>query len=146
MNDNFIIKGNNLLALHSLYLKYKGKIKLMYWDILYNTQNDQVPYNDSFKHSSWLTMMKNRLEIGKKQNDQVPYNDSFKHSSWLTMMKNRLEIGKKLLRDDGVICLQCDDNEQAYLKVLCDEIFGRENFLNTICVKMSELKGFKMGN
>ena len=117
MDDNFIIKGNNLLALHSLYPKYKGKIKLMYWDILYNTQNDQVPYNDSFKHSSWLTMM-----------------------------KNRLEIGKKLLRDDGIICLQCDDNEQAYLKVLCDEIFGRENFLNTICVKMSELKGFKMGN
>lgn len=115
MDDNFIIKGNNLLALHSLYPKYKGKIKLMYWDILYNTQNDQVPYNDSFKHSSWLTMM-----------------------------KNRLEIGKKLLRDDGVICLQCDDNEQAYLKVLCDEIFGRENFVNCICVKMSDASGPKM--
>ena len=117
MDDNFIIKGNNLLALHSLYPKYKGKIKLMYWDILYNTQNDQVPYNDSFKHSSWLTMM-----------------------------KNRLEIGKKLLRDDGVICLQCDDNEQAYLKVLCDEIFGRENFVNTICLNMSNMSGQKVNN
>lgn len=117
MNDNFIIKGNNLLALHSLYPKYKGKIKLMYWDILYNTQNDQVPYNDSFKHSSWLTMM-----------------------------KNRLEIGKKLLRDDGVICLQCDDNEQAYLKVLCDEIFGRENFVANICVEMSKTQGMKVNS
>lgn len=103
MDDNLIIKGNNLLALHTLYPKYKGQIKLMYWDVLYNTSNDQVPYNDSFKHSSWLTMM-----------------------------KNRLEIAQKLLKDGGAICLQCDDNELHYLKVLCDEIFGRDNYVNTI--------------
>ena len=115
-DENLIIKGNNLLSLYSLLDKYAGKIKCMYWDILYNTNSDQVPYNDSFKHSSWLTMM-----------------------------KNRLEVAKKLLRNDGVICLQCDDNEMAYLKVLCDEIFGRDNHINTICVKMSELKGFKTG-
>lgn len=114
MNDNLIIKGNNLLALHTLYPKYKGQIKLMYWDVLYNTSNDQVPYNDSFKHSSWLTMM-----------------------------KNRLEIAQKLLRDDGIICMQCDDNEQAYLKVLCDEIFGRENFINSISVLSSTPSGIK---
>ena len=89
----------------------------MYWDILYNTDSDKVPYNDSFKHSTWLVMM-----------------------------KNRLEIAKKLLADEGAIVIQCDDNEQAYLKVLCDEIFERDNFVNTICVKMSELKGFKMKN
>lgn len=117
MDDNLIIKGNNLLALHTLYPKYKGQIKLMYWDVLYNTSNDQVPYNDSFKHSSWLTMM-----------------------------KNRLEIAQKLLRDDGAICLQCDDNEQAYLKVLCDEVFGRDNFVNCICVKMSDASGPKMAH
>lgn len=116
-DENLIIKGNNLLSLYSLLDKFAGKIKCMYWDILYNTNSDQVPYNDSFKHSSWLTMM-----------------------------KNRLEVAKKLLRNDGVICLQCDDNEMAYLKVLCDEIYGRDNHVNTICVKMSELKGFKMGN
>ena len=116
-DENLIIKGNNLLSLYSLLDNYFGKIKCMYWDILYNTNSDQVPYNDSFKHSSWLTMM-----------------------------KNRLDVAKRLLRNDGVICLQCDDNEMAYLKVLCDEIFGRENHINTICVKMSELKGFKMGN
>jgi adenine-specific DNA-methyltransferase len=114
MDDNLIIKGNNLLALHTLYPKYKSAIKLMYWDILYNTQSDQVPYNDCFKHSSWLTMM-----------------------------KNRLEIAQKLLKDDGVICMQCDDNEQAYLTVLCDEVFGRENRLNTLVVEMASTGGLK---
>ena len=116
-SDNLIIKGNNLLALYSLLPRYKGQIKLMYWDILYNTQNDKVPYNDSFKHSSWLVMM-----------------------------KNRLEIARHLLKENGVICLQCDDNEQAYLQVLCDEIFGRENRINTISVNMSNMSGQKVNN
>ena len=115
--DNLIISGNNLIGMYSLLSRYEGQIKLMYWDILYNTSSDNVPYNDSFKHSSWLTMM-----------------------------KNRLEVGRRLLKDEGSIVLQCDDNEQAYLKVLCDEVFGRDNLVNVICVKMSELKGFKMGN
>ena len=116
-DDNLLIKGNNLIAMHSLLPRYKGRIKLMYWDILYNRKSDKVPYNDSFKHSSWLTMM-----------------------------KNRLEVAKKLLRNNGVICLQCDDNEQAYLKVLCDEIFDRGNFINCISVKMSEASGVKMAH
>lgn len=115
--ENLIIKGNNLLSLYSLSGKFAGRIKCMYWDILYNTNSDQVPYNDSFKHSSWLTMM-----------------------------KNRLEVAKKLLRSDGVICLQCDDNEMAYLKVLCDEIFDRDAFVNCICVKSSEASGTKMAH
>lgn len=112
--DNLIIKGNNLLALYSLLPRYEGRIKMMYWDILYNTQNDIVPYNDSFKHSSWLVMM-----------------------------KNRLEAAKRLLAAEGVICLQCDDNEMAYLKVLCDEIFKRNNFVGSITVKMSTVSGVK---
>lgn len=112
--DNLIIKGNNLLALHSLVPKYKGQIKLMYWDVLYNTESDKVPYADSFKHTSWLTMM-----------------------------KNRLEIAKTLLKDDGVICIQCDDNEQAYLTILCDEIFGRKNRVNTLVVEMASTGGLK---
>lgn len=116
-DDNLIIKGNNLLALYSLIPRYKGRIKCMYWDILYNTDNDEVPYNDSFKHSSWLTMM-----------------------------KNRLEVAKTLLSNDGLIFLQCDDNEMAYLKVLCDEVFERQNCVNTICVKMSDLSGPKMAH
>lgn len=114
-SESLLIKGNNLLVLHSLNKIYNGQIKLMYWDILYNTKSDQVPYADSFKHSSWLTMM-----------------------------KNRLEAAKPLLKSDGIICLQCDDNEQAYLKILCDEIFGRDKYMTTIVVKMSEPTGFKM--
>lgn len=103
IKDNLIIKGNNLLALYSLKKQFAGKIKLIYIDPPYNTGND------SFK-----------------------YNDNFNHSTWLVFMKNRLEIARDLLRDDGVIFVQCDDNEQAYLKVLMDEVFGRENFVNTL--------------
>lgn len=115
-NDNLIIKGNNLLSMYSLVPRYKGKIKCMYWDILYNREKDYVPYNDSFKHTSWLTMM-----------------------------KNRLDVSKTLLRKDGVIFLQCDDTEMHYLKVLCDEIYGRDNYVNTISVKMKDAAGASGG-
>lgn len=112
--DNLIIKGNNLLALHSIKKRFIEKVKLIYIDPPYNTGNDTFKYNDSFNHSSWLTFM-----------------------------KGRLEIAKELLATDGVIFVQCDDNEQAYLRVLMDEIFGRENFVNCITVKMNESKGLK---
>ena len=114
-NDNLIIKGNNLLAIASLLKKYEGKIKCIYIDIPYNTGSDSFGYNDNFNHSTWLTFI-----------------------------KNRLSIAKQLLRNDGCIFIQCDDNEQAYLKVLCDEVLGRENFVNCIAVKMSEATGVKM--
>ena len=99
-DDNLIIKGNNLIVLSSLLKRYEGKVKCIYIDPPYNTGNDSFNYNDSFNHSTWLTFM-----------------------------KNRLEIAKKLLSDDGVIFVQCDDNEQAYLKVLMDDIFGNNNFV-----------------
>lgn len=102
-NDNLIIKGNNLIALSSLLKRYGEKIKCIYIDPPYNTGSD------SFK-----------------------YNDKFNHSAWLTFMKNRLELATKLLSNDGFIFVQIDDNEQAYLKVLMDEIFGREKFIGTI--------------
>ena len=113
-DDNLIIKGNNLIALHSLKKKYAGKVKLIYIDPPYNTGND------SFK-----------------------YNDNFNHSTWLTFMKNRLEVAKDFLSDYGVIFVQCDDNEQAYLKVLMDEIFHKENFLNSIAIRSSTPSGLK---
>lgn len=100
MDDNLIIKGNNLIALYSLVEKYRGKVKLIYIDPPYNTGNDSVGYNDNFNHSTWLTFM-----------------------------KNRLEVAREFLRDDGVIFVSIDDNEQAYLKVLMDEVFGRGNFV-----------------
>ena len=114
IKDNLIIKGNNLLVLHSLKKRFAGKVKLIYIDPPYNTGND------SFK-----------------------YNDSFNHSTYLVFMKNRLEIAHELLRDDGIIFVQCDDNEQAYLKVLMDEIFNRENFIVCIAVRSSTPSGIK---
>ncbi|GAA7855494.1 hypothetical protein HpBT0303_07600 [Helicobacter pylori] len=100
-NTNYLIKGNNLIALHSLKKKFAKQIKCIYIDPPYNTGNDSFNYNDNFNHSSWLVFM-----------------------------KNRLEIAREFLSDDGVIFVQCDDNEQAYLKVLMDEIFGRDNFVS----------------
>ena len=116
ITDNLIIKGNNLLALYSLKQQFAGKVKLIYIDPPYNTGNDGFKYNDNFNHSTWLTFM-----------------------------KNRLEVAKELLKDDGVIFVQIDDNEQAYLKVLMDEVFGRENFLGTICVKAKSSAGASGG-
>lgn len=104
--DNLIIKGNNLLALHSLKERYAGKVKCIYIDPPYNTGGD------SFK-----------------------YNDRFNHSTWLTFMKNRLEIARELLSDDGSIWINIDDDEQAYLKILLDNVFDRENFITNVIWK-----------
>lgn len=104
--DNLIIKGNNLLALHSIKDKYVGKVKAIYIDPPYNTKGDSFIYNDKFNHSSWLTFI-----------------------------KNRLEISYDLLADDGVIFISLDDNEAHYCKILADGIFGRENFIADISVK-----------
>ncbi|WQZ63007.1 site-specific DNA-methyltransferase [Helicobacter pylori] len=105
-NTNYLIKGNNLIALHSLKKKFAKQVKCIYIDPPYNTGNDSFNYNDNFNHSSWLVFM-----------------------------KNRLEAAREFLSDDGVIFVQCDDNEQAYLKVLMDEIFLRENFVASIIWK-----------
>lgn len=104
--DNLIIKGNNLIVLHSLKKRFAGKVKLIYIDPPYNTGNDSFNYNDNFNHSTWLIFM-----------------------------KNRLEVARELLSDDGLIFVQCDDNEQAYLKVLMDEVFSRNNFISNIVWK-----------
>ena len=103
ITDNLIIKGNNLLALHSLKKEFAGKVKLIYIDPPYNTEKD------SFK-----------------------YNDRFTHSTWLTFMKSRLEIARDLLTDDGGFYVQADWNEIHYLKLLMDQVFGRDNFRNEI--------------
>ena len=113
-NDNFLIKGNNLLVLHCLKKRYANKIKLIYIDPPYNTGND------SFK-----------------------YNDTFNHSTWLTFMKNRLEVAKELLSEDGSIYVNIDYNEGHYLKVLMDEIFGKENFQREIIWRIGWVSGYK---
>ena len=103
ITDNLIIKGNNLLALHTLKKEFAGKVKLIYIDPPYNTDSD------SFK-----------------------YNDSFNHSSWLTFIKNRLYTAKELLNKEGVIFIHIGDQELHYLKIVADEVFGRDNFIATI--------------
>ncbi|GAA7575102.1 site-specific DNA-methyltransferase [Helicobacter pylori] len=115
-NTNYLIKGNNLIALHSLKKKFAKQVKCIYIDPPYNTGNDSFNYNDNFNYSSWLVFM-----------------------------KNRLEAAKEFLSDDGVIFVQCDDNEQAYLKVLMDEIFLRENFVVCLHVEISTTQGMKVG-
>ena len=117
IKENLIIKGNNLLALHSLKKQFAGKVKLIYIDPPYNTGSDSFGYNDNFSQSTWLTFM-----------------------------KNRLEVAKNLLRSDGMIFIQINDIEQAHLKIICDDIFGRNNFHTTICVQMSHLSGVKMAH
>lgn len=100
--ENMIIHGDNLLALKSLESKYSGKVKCIYIDPPYNT-------GSAFEH----------------------YDDNLEHSTWLSLIKPRLEILRNLLSDDGSIWISIDDDEGHYLKVLCDEIFGRNNFVNT---------------
>lgn len=112
--DNLIIKGNNLLALHALITKYTEQIKLIYLDPPYNTGNDGFGYNDKFNHSSWLTFM-----------------------------KNRLNIARELLTEDGSIWITLDSAEIHYLKVLCDEVFGRDNFVSeVIWINNKQSKGY----
>jgi adenine-specific DNA-methyltransferase len=101
--DNMLIHGDNLLALKALEQEYAGKVKCIYIDPPYNTGN-------AFEH----------------------YDDGLEHSIWLGLMRARLELLHRLLADDGSIWISIDDDEQAYLKVLCDEIFGRENFVANV--------------
>lgn len=108
--ENMLIHGDNLLALKALENKYANQVKCIYIDPPYNT-------GSAFDN----------------------YDDNLEHSIWLNLMNERLKILRTLLSNDGIIFIQIDDNEQAYLKVLCDEIFGRNNYLNTISVKMKIL-------
>lgn len=104
--DNLVIKGNNLIALHSLKKRYAGKVKLIYLDPPY--------YFDKTKPT-----------------DAFSYNSNFKLSTWLTFMKNRLEVCKQLLSEQGVVAVSIGEDGQAYLKLLMDDVFGHNNFVET---------------
>ena len=113
---NFLLEGDNLHSLYLLEKTHKNKIDVIYIDPPYNTGNNDFIYNDNF----------------------VVSDDGYKHSKWLSFMQRRLEISKKLLSDKGVIFISIDDNEFAQLKLLCDDIFGENNFVTTIHWKRSE--------
>jgi len=103
IRENLILKGNNLLALHTLKTQFRGRVKLIYIDPPYNIAGDSFGYNDNFSHSTWLTFM-----------------------------KNRLDIARELMKDDGVIFIHIGDQEMHYLKLVADDVFGRDNFIATI--------------
>lgn len=117
ITDNLIIKGNNLLALHSLKEEFAGQVKLIYIDPPYNTGSDAFKYNDSFNQSTWLTFMRNRLQAA------------------LT-----------LLSDKGAIYVHIDHHQLGYLNVLLDEVFGKENKVQVIAIKTASPAGFKTVN
>ncbi len=116
LQDNLIIKGNNLLALHSLLPVYNGQVKLIYIDPPYNTGNDEFGYNDSFNKSTWLTFM-----------------------------MNRLRIARSLLREDGAIFIQINDKSLSILNQVVDEIF-KGNFINLLSIRTKSPSGFKTVN
>ena len=113
--NHILIEGDNLEALTALAYTHEGKIDVIYIDPPYNTGNKDFVYNDRF----------------------VDKEDSYRHSKWLSFMSKRLRIAKQLLSDKGVIFISIDDNEQAQLKLLCDEIFGQDNFLGLITRRQS---------
>lgn len=115
-SENMLIHGDNLLALKALEQEYAGKVKCIYIDPPYNT-------GAAFEY----------------------YDDNLEHSIWLRLMKSRLEILRNLLAEDGSIWIQIDDEEQAYLKIICDEVFGRNNFINMISVNMKNVAGASGG-
>lgn len=121
---HLLLEGDNYHALSVLNYTHAGKIDVIYIDPPYNTGNKDFIYNDRF----------------------VDREDSFRHSKWLSFMAHRLRLVKNLLAQTGVIFISIDDNEQAHLRLLCDQIFGEENFVNCIAVKSSENSGVKMSH
>lgn len=109
---NFLLEGDNLHSLYLLEKTHKNRIDFIYIDPPYNTGNKDFMYDDTFLDTE----------------------DGYKHSKWLSFMYKRLSIAKRLLTDKGLICISIDDNEQSQLKLLCDEVFGENNFINLISV------------
>lgn len=139
-DSNFIIKGDNLDVLKILKAAYSEKIKMIYIDPPYNTKNDNFIYPDNFRKDYKAILQEvGLLEIDDEGNEVESETLQFfkniqgsrTHSGWLSFMLPRLKLARDLLREDGVIFISIDDNEQANLKILCDEIFGEEEYIET---------------
>jgi len=129
-SQNLLIKGDNLEVLKHLVGAYEEKIKMIYIDPPYNTGSDGFVYADDRKFTvKQLSRLAGIDEDEAKRILEFTKAKSNSHSAWLTFMYPRLYIAKQLLRDDGVIFISIDDNEQAQLKLLCDDVFGEENFV-----------------
>ena len=127
-SENLYIIGDNLDALKHLLKSYSRKVKCIYIDPPYNTGSDGFVYPDNFKFDS--TTLSNKMGIDEEEAERIiDMRGKSTHSAWLTFMYPRLVLARELLSDDGVIFISIDDNEQANLKIICDEIFGEENFI-----------------
>lgn len=127
-SKHILIKGDNLDALKILKQSYSEKIKMIYIDPPYNTKNENFIYGDDFSQSNEETLK--TLDYSKEKLDYIKNLFGSKcHSGWLSFMYPRLLLAKDLLKQDGVIFISIDDNECAQLKLLCDEIFGEDNFV-----------------
>jgi len=117
ITDSMLLRGNNLLALHSLRSQFANAVKAIYIDPPYNTGSDSFRYNDNFTTSTWLTFL-----------------------------RNRLSVAKELLHESGTISIQINDHNHALIKLLLDEVFGKENFINLISIRTKSASGFKTVN
>jgi len=127
-SENLYIIGDNLDALKHLLNSYSGKIKCIYIDPPYNTGSDGFVYNDDFEYTAENISEKMGIELEEAQRI-IEMRGKSTHSAWLTFMYPRLVLARDLLKEDGAIFISIDDNEQANLKMICDEIFGEENFI-----------------
>lgn len=132
-SENIYISGDNLDALHHLTKSYAGQVKCIYIDPPYNTGTDGFVYNDKFKFTA--DELEKKLSISPDEAEKIIAMTSghrASHAAWLTFMMPRLQLARDLLSKDGVIFISIDDNEQAYLKQLCDNVFGEDNFVGSV--------------
>ena len=145
-SKNVYISGDNIDALKHLLKSYAGRIKCIYIDPPYNTGSDGFVYNDSFKFTP--EELSSKLSISEEQAIRIldlTRRGSATHSAWLMFMLPRLVLARDLLSDDGVIFISIDDNEQSNLKLLCDDVFGEENFLGNIVRSTGQTTGQDSG-
>ncbi|WP_067844200.1 site-specific DNA-methyltransferase [Amphibacillus sediminis] len=137
-SENIYITGDNLDVLKHLRKSYSNKIKMIYIDPPYNTGGDDFVYRDNFKFTK--EKLQEVLDIEEQEAERIinmTSSNSSSHSAWLTFMYPRLYIARELLKDSGVIIISIDDNEQAQLKMLCDDIFGEENEIGMFIINSS---------
>jgi adenine-specific DNA-methyltransferase len=141
---NIFIESENLEVLKLIQKSYAGRIKMIYIDPPYNTGNDFV-YSDDYSEplEAYLKRTGQSDEAGKLLTTNSKVGGRY-HSNWLNMMYPRLLLVRQLLSDQGAIFISIDDNELSELRKICDEIFGEENFVACVAVKMSESTGVKM--
>ena len=145
-SQNVYISGDNLDALQHLVKSYSGKVKVIYIDPPYNTGSDGFVYNDKFNFTA--EDLAKRLDVSPERAERIlsmTRRGSASHAAWLTFMLPRLSFARDLLTDDGVIFISIDDNEQANLKRLCDEVFGEECFIGNIVRPTGQTTGQDSG-